>query len=105
MFAIMTYAHSHQIMTGLCSREKVKEGEPSLYNSCVINTCKEMTCYSDFPIPREFPNFMSHKYFKRYLDLYADNFKLRKHISFHHSVQSVETVSYTHLTLPTTFTV
>ena len=73
-----------------CFREEVKEGEPSLYNSCVINTCKEMTCYSDFPIPKDFPNFMSHRYFKRYLHLYADNFKLWQHISFLHSVQSVE---------------
>ena len=39
-----------------------------------------MTCYSDFPIPKDFPNFMHHTHFKKYLELYAENFKLQKHI-------------------------
>ena len=39
-----------------------------------------MTCYSDFPIPKEFPNFMHHTHFKKYLDLYAENFGLMKYI-------------------------
>lgn len=70
--------------------DDVKEGEPSLYRSCVINTSKEMTCYSDFPIPEDYPNFMSHRNFKRYLDLYTDTFKLRKYVSFCHRVQSIK---------------
>ena len=48
--------------------------------STIINTSKEMMCYSDFPIPDEFPNFMHNKFVLRYLNMYADNFKLRKHI-------------------------
>ncbi|OWF42938.1 Dimethylaniline monooxygenase [N-oxide-forming] 2 [Mizuhopecten yessoensis] len=67
-----------------------KDGDPSLYNSCSINTSKEMTCYSDFPIPKEFPNFMGHKHFKKYLQLYADNFNLKKYINFGHSVENVK---------------
>lgn len=66
------------------------DGRPSLYNSCSINTSKELSCYSDFPIPKEFPNFMGHKHFKKYLHLYADNFKLKNYIKFHHSVEKVE---------------
>lgn len=72
------------------TRSEVKEGEPSLYSSCVINTSKEMTCYSDFPIPKEFPNFMSHKYFQKYLQDYADFFCLRQHINFEHRVKTIQ---------------
>ncbi|XP_069133491.1 dimethylaniline monooxygenase [N-oxide-forming] 2-like [Argopecten irradians] len=67
-----------------------KEGDPSLYNSCSINTSKEMTCYSDFPIPKEFPNFMGHRHFKKYLELYAEHFNLRKYIKFSHSVENIK---------------
>ena len=62
--------------------DEAKDGFPSLYKSCRINTSKEMTCFSDFPIPKEFPNFMHHTDFKRYLDMYADWFKLRKYTKF-----------------------
>ncbi|XP_005102594.1 flavin-containing monooxygenase 5-like, partial [Aplysia californica] len=72
--------------------DKVRPGYPSLYRSCVINTSKEMTCYSDFPIPKEYPNFMHHSNFKRYLELYADHFGLRKYIRFRSQVQKVKRV-------------
>lgn len=67
-----------------------RDGYPSVYNSCSINNSKEMVCYSDFPIPKEFPNFMGHRHFKRYLQLYAKNFGLMKHIKFNHEVVLVE---------------
>lgn len=71
-------------------KDESKEGDPSIYNSCSINTSKEMTCYSDFPIPKEFPNFMAHRHFKRYLQLYAEHFKLRNFIRFRHMILRVE---------------
>ncbi|XP_076099668.1 dimethylaniline monooxygenase [N-oxide-forming] 2-like isoform X1 [Mytilus galloprovincialis] len=71
-------------------KDESKEGDPSIYNSCSINTSKEMTCYSDFPIPKEFPNFMAHRHFKRYLQLYAEHFKLRNYIRFRHMIMRVE---------------
>ncbi|XP_060588657.1 flavin-containing monooxygenase 5-like [Ruditapes philippinarum] len=64
--------------------------EPSLYNSCSINTSKEMTCYSDFPIPKDFPNFMHHTHFKKYLELYAENFDLMNYIKLQTEVIKVE---------------
>ncbi|XP_062595036.1 flavin-containing monooxygenase 5-like [Saccostrea cucullata] len=67
-----------------------KDGDPSLYNSCSINTSKEMTCYTDFPIPKEYPNFMAHKHFKSYLKLYAEHFGLMKYIRLKHTVERVE---------------
>ncbi|KAK3594327.1 hypothetical protein CHS0354_024263 [Potamilus streckersoni] len=71
-------------------REESKEGDPSLYNSCSINTSKGLTCYSDFLIPKDFPNFMHHTHFKRYLDMYADHFGLRKHIILRTEVVKIE---------------
>ncbi|KAH3851051.1 flavin-containing monooxygenase 5-like [Dreissena polymorpha] len=74
----------------LYHNEKSKDTDPSLYNSCSINTSKEMTCFSDFPIPRDFPNFMHHTHFRRYLDLYTENFQLRKYIKLQTKVEKVE---------------
>ncbi|XP_067681879.1 flavin-containing monooxygenase 5-like [Haliotis asinina] len=67
-----------------------RDGYPSVYSSCVINTSKEMTCYSDFPIPKEFPNFMHRSNFQKYLELYANHFKLREYIQFNRLVEKVE---------------
>ena len=54
--------------------------------STIINTSKEMMCYSDFPIPQEYPIFMHNTYVQRYFNLYAEKFGLRKHIRFRHEV-------------------
>ncbi|KAK3594326.1 hypothetical protein CHS0354_024262 [Potamilus streckersoni] len=62
--------------------DKPKAGFPFLYKSCVTNTSKTFTCFSDFPIPKEYPNFMRCSHFKAYLDSYAVKFKLRNYIRF-----------------------
>lgn len=59
-----------------------QDGQACVMKSTVINTSKEMMCYSDFPIPREFPVFMHNKYVLRYFNLYAENFNLTQHINF-----------------------
>ncbi|KAL5008776.1 hypothetical protein ScPMuIL_014357 [Solemya velum] len=45
-------------------KESSSRGEPSLYASCVFNTSKTMTCFSDFPFSEEYSNFPHHSYFK-----------------------------------------
>jgi dimethylaniline monooxygenase (N-oxide forming) len=50
--------------------------------STVINTSKEMMCYSDFPIPEEYPFFMHNTYVQKYFNLYAEKFSLKKHVQF-----------------------
>lgn len=52
----------------------------------VINTSKEIMCYSDFPIPAKYPIFMHNKYVLQYFHLYAEQFGLRKYIKFQHEV-------------------
>ena len=61
----------------------------SVYRSTVINTSKEMMCFSDFPIPKEFPSYMHNSYVVRYLKLYADHFGLEKFIRFGCAVTGV----------------
>ncbi|CAH1271237.1 FMO5 [Branchiostoma lanceolatum] len=71
-------------------KEEALPGFASVYRSTVINTSKEMMCYSDFPIPKEYPNYMPHSYIIKYFRMYADNFDLLKHIRFRHRVDSVK---------------
>ena len=74
-----------------CYRENDKErdGLACVFKSTVINTSKEMMCYSDFPIPKEFPMYMHNTYVNKYFHLYADAFDLRKYINMYTMVQMV----------------
>lgn len=69
--------------------EKVEEGRASIYQSVVMNTSKEMSCYSDFPMPAHFPNFLHNSKFLEYYRLYAEHFGLMKYIKFKTRVCSV----------------
>ncbi|XP_037362398.1 flavin-containing monooxygenase 1 [Talpa occidentalis] len=69
--------------------EYVEEGRASLYKSVVSNSCKEMSCYSDFPFPEDFPNYVPNSYFLEYLKMYANQFNLLKCIQFKTKVCSV----------------
>ncbi|XP_035683487.1 flavin-containing monooxygenase 5-like isoform X1 [Branchiostoma floridae] len=71
-------------------KEEALPGFASVYRSTVTNTSKEMMCYSDFPIPKEYPNFMHHSWVIKYFRLYADNFGLIKHIRFRHHIDHVK---------------
>ncbi|XP_059923013.1 flavin-containing monooxygenase 5-like isoform X5 [Gadus macrocephalus] len=54
----------------------------SIYRSLVTNTSKEMMCFSDFPMPADYPNYLHNAQLLQYYRLYADHFGLRRHISF-----------------------
>ena len=60
------------------------------YRSTVANSLKEVTCYSDFVMPADFPNYMHHSKFLAYLRMYADHFRLDQYIRFETEVVSVE---------------
>ncbi|XP_066227588.1 flavin-containing monooxygenase 1 isoform X2 [Saccopteryx leptura] len=62
--------------------EHVEEGRASLYKSVVSNSCKEMSCYSDFPFPEDYPNYVPNSQFLEYLKMYANQFNLLKYIQF-----------------------
>jgi dimethylaniline monooxygenase (N-oxide forming) len=64
-----------------------KVGKGSIYNTCTINTSKEMMAYSDYPPPADFPMFMPHRYVLEYIRMYASNFDLLKHVLFSECVK------------------
>lgn len=66
-----------------------EERHSSVYGSTVINTSKEMMCFSDFPIPKEFPPYMHHRKIMEYFHLYAKAFDLYKFIRFRTKVVEI----------------
>uniref|UniRef100_A0A8D0HFP4 Dimethylaniline monooxygenase [N-oxide-forming] n=1 Tax=Sphenodon punctatus TaxID=8508 RepID=A0A8D0HFP4_SPHPU len=69
--------------------ENVEEGRASLYKSVVSNTCKEMSAFTDFPYPEDFPVFLHNSLVLEYLRMYVNHFNLLKHIQFKTTVISV----------------
>jgi len=67
-------------------------GQPasSVCHSTHLISSKRMTEYTDFPMPREFPQFPSHQQALAYLRDYARHFELMKAITFSTSVERVE---------------
>jgi len=54
----------------------------------IANISKELTSFSDFPVPIEFPIYMPATYFKQYIDLYAEKFDLKKHVQLQTQVRA-----------------
>ncbi|XP_034369257.1 flavin-containing monooxygenase 5-like isoform X2 [Arvicanthis niloticus] len=65
------------------------EKMPSIYRSVSINTSKEMMCFSDFPVPDHFPNYMHNCKLMDYFRMYAERFSLLDYIRFKTTVRSV----------------
>uniref|UniRef100_A0A3Q3VS32 Flavin-containing monooxygenase n=1 Tax=Mola mola TaxID=94237 RepID=A0A3Q3VS32_MOLML len=70
-------------------KENPEPDRASIYHSVIINTSKEMMCFSDFPIPAHFPNYMHNSLVMEYFRMYADNFQLTRHIRFNTKVLQV----------------
>ncbi|XP_070547899.1 dimethylaniline monooxygenase [N-oxide-forming] 2-like [Ptychodera flava] len=62
----------------------------AIYDSVVSNTSKEMTAFSDFPFPKEYPQFVGRRLLFKYLQDYAAHFDLEKYIRFNTDVISVK---------------
>ncbi|XP_071420678.1 dimethylaniline monooxygenase [N-oxide-forming] 4-like isoform X5 [Pithys albifrons albifrons] len=54
----------------------------SVYRSVITNTSKEMSCFSDFPFPEDFPSYLPHSLLLEYFRMYAHHFDLLRHIHF-----------------------
>ncbi|XP_022108773.1 dimethylaniline monooxygenase [N-oxide-forming] 5-like [Acanthaster planci] len=74
---------------GLWAYREDRDGQGCVFKSTINNTSKEMMCYSDYPIPKEYPNFMHHSYIEKYLLSYVDHFDLKRHIQFRTEVKKV----------------
>lgn len=64
-------------------------GVSSAYRELYINTSRERMEYSDFPMPRHYPDFPHHSQIAEYFDAYVDHFGLREHITFRTRVEQV----------------
>ncbi|XP_069050479.1 dimethylaniline monooxygenase [N-oxide-forming] 5 isoform X1 [Lepisosteus oculatus] len=71
-------------------KENPEPDRASIYHSVIINTSKEMMCFSDFPIPAHFPNYMHNSLIMDYFCMYAEHFQLLPHIRFQTRVKSVK---------------
>ncbi|KAG8555877.1 hypothetical protein GDO81_017849 [Engystomops pustulosus] len=69
---------------------EVESGRASIYESVVTNTSKEMMCYSDFPFPENFPNFLHNSKMLEYYKKFVEKFDLLKYIQFQTIVRSVK---------------
>ncbi|XP_008275666.1 dimethylaniline monooxygenase [N-oxide-forming] 5-like [Stegastes partitus] len=71
-------------------KENPEPDRASIYHSVIINTSKEMMCFSDYPIPAHYPNFMHNSLIMDYFRMYAGHFNLTKHIRFNTKVLQVK---------------
>ncbi|XP_069823527.1 flavin-containing monooxygenase 5-like [Dendropsophus ebraccatus] len=71
-------------------KEHSEDDRASIYKSVIINTSKEMMCFSDFPIPEHFPNFMNNFKIMEYFRMYAERFNLLDHIQLKTTVCSIK---------------
>lgn len=62
---------------------------PSVHHSTVTNTSKIMTAFSDFPMPKELPNYLPQRTFQKYLEMYAKHFCLEQYVRFNTTVVSL----------------
>ena len=70
-------------------RDDVPPGQGCVAKTTTANASKELTAFSDFPMPKEFPNYPHNRLMLRYLELYVDHFDLRRCIRFEHEVIGV----------------
>ncbi|KAM9435802.1 flavin-containing monooxygenase 5-like isoform 1-T2 [Clarias gariepinus] len=70
-------------------KENPESDRASIYQSLIINTSKEMMCFSDFPIPAHFPNYMHNSYIMEYFRMYADHFQLWSYIRLQTKVLTI----------------
>nr|KAG5714534.1 hypothetical protein BaRGS_006980 [Batillaria attramentaria] len=70
--------------------DHVRNGQACVMRSTVINTSKEMMCFSDYPVPKENPNYMHNSQVLQYFKDYAEHFKLYDHIQYNTEVVMVK---------------
>jgi cation diffusion facilitator CzcD-associated flavoprotein CzcO len=65
-------------------------GTSSAYRSLHINTSRERMEYTDFPMPKSYPDFPHHTHIAKYFDDYVDHFGFRDKITFQTGVEQAE---------------
>ncbi|HEY6692682.1 MAG TPA: NAD(P)-binding domain-containing protein [Solirubrobacteraceae bacterium] len=66
---------------------KNRNGMSSAYRSLHINTSRERMEFTDFPMPKTYPDFPHHTHIAEYFDNYVDHFGFRDRIAFETGVE------------------
>jgi cation diffusion facilitator CzcD-associated flavoprotein CzcO len=66
---------------------KNRNGMSSSYSTLHINTSRERMEYSDFPMPKSYPDFPHHTHIAKYFDDYVDHFGIRDLIRFETGIE------------------
>lgn len=61
-----------------------------VYKGVYTDACKDVMQYSDFPMPKAYPDFISGQQMYQYLSAYADHFSLREGIRFNTTLQTLK---------------
>jgi len=67
-----------------------KNGMSACYRDLHINTSRDRMEYSDFPMPRDYPDYPDHRQIAAYFDAYVDHFGIRDRIRFETRVEHAE---------------
>ncbi len=70
-------------------RYRNDNGMSAAYGSLHINTSKDRMAYSDYPMPRDFPDYLHHTQVLEYFENYVDHFGIRPSIRFRTTVENV----------------
>jgi cation diffusion facilitator CzcD-associated flavoprotein CzcO len=65
-------------------------GVSSAYRDLHINTSRERMEYTDFPMPKSYPDFPHHTQIAEYFDAYVEHFGIRDDIAFETGVEHAE---------------
>ncbi|EQB49312.1 hypothetical protein CGLO_11345 [Colletotrichum gloeosporioides Cg-14] len=67
-----------------------RKGQTTALPWTSFNTSKQTCHYTDFPFPKDAPTHPPAKDVERYLEAYADNFDLKRHVQFSTKVAKIE---------------
>lgn len=67
-----------------------RNGMSAAYKGLHINTSRERMEYSDFPMPKSFPDYPHHSHIAKYFNDYVDHFGLRERIRFETGIDKAE---------------
>ncbi|CAB4017658.1 Dimethylaniline monooxygenase [N-oxide-forming] 5, partial [Paramuricea clavata] len=70
--------------------DEPRQNLASVHKSTVTNTSKLVTGFSDFPMPKEFPNYLPQRLVREYFEMYGKEFDLAKYVEFNTEVVKLE---------------
>ena len=59
----------------------------SVHANTMTNVSKATMCFSDYPMPKEWPNYIHHSMYMKYLEMYAKEFGLEKYVKLDTTVE------------------